>query len=193
MAKASPITNLSSQASIGENARTIAHVRLDEFYQWSHVVDTPYNVRDLHHMRIAAKRLRYTLELFQSTFPPASATILLEIEQIQEELGRLHDTDVMIAALRLCLGGLDSGTAYEQALVRAQTKRNKGTFIIPPFLIATLLDSTTTPTAEERYGLEHLLMSLQVEREKLYTTFSQHWHALQQRDLRCEILRILDA
>ncbi len=193
MAKVSPIPNLSPQASVAKNARIIARAKFDEFEPWNNIVDTSYNVRGLHHLRIAAKRLRYTLELFLDTFPSSCATVLQELEQLQAELGTLHDTDVMIAVLRLCLGGLDSGTGYEQALVRAYTKRNTGTFIIPPLLIASLLNPTTSPTAEERYGLEYLLLCLQQEREKLYTDFNQHWHMLQARDFRREILSILDA
>jgi CHAD domain-containing protein len=62
MAKAKPIRGLDSQASTGENARIIARTRLEELYSWSKYVDSPYHIRELHDLRIAAKRLRYTLE-----------------------------------------------------------------------------------------------------------------------------------
>jgi len=118
MARAKPITGLDSQAATGVNARIIARIRLEELYSWSQYVDNPYNVRELHNMRIAAKRLRYTFEVFEEVLPEASRAIVKELTHIQDELGALHDSDVMIALLRLCLGSQDSGAAYEEALLQ---------------------------------------------------------------------------
>src|SRR5438270_2818502 len=120
MAKAKPIRGLDSQAPTGENAGIIARTRLDELYSWAKYVDNPYHVRELHNLRIAAKRLRYTLEIFEDVLPEACKPMVKELEQIQEELGTLHDSDVRIALLRLCLGSQDSGVAYEEALVGAK-------------------------------------------------------------------------
>ena len=61
MAKARPIQGLDAQAPTGYNARIIARVRLEEMYQWEKYVDSPSHERALHILRIAAKRLRYTL------------------------------------------------------------------------------------------------------------------------------------
>jgi hypothetical protein len=60
MAKAKPVTDLNSWAPSGQNARSIVGTRLDEMYCWAAHVDNPYEVRGLHNLRIAAKRLRYT-------------------------------------------------------------------------------------------------------------------------------------
>src|SRR5437867_403439 len=105
MAKAKPVTGLDPQASTGKNARIIARVRLEELYDWDRYVDNPERKRELHNLRIAAKRLRYTLEVFEDVLPEACKPIVKELEQIQEELGLLHDSDVMIALLQLCLSG----------------------------------------------------------------------------------------
>ncbi|GLV57206.1 hypothetical protein KDH_40430 [Dictyobacter sp. S3.2.2.5] len=125
MAKASMVTDLDRNASTGKNARAIARVRLTEMFSWETYVDDPYAVKNLHNLRIAAKRLRYTLEIFEETFPDECASIIKEVEQIQEELGSLHDDDVMIALLRLSLGAQDSGAAYEQALLTASSQDQK--------------------------------------------------------------------
>src|SRR5436853_7155882 len=109
MAKARPITGLDPQAPTGKNARIIAKVRLEDLYSWESYVDNPFYIRELHNLRIAAKRLRYTLEVFEDVLPAASQAIVKELERVQEELGALHDSDVMIALLRLCLGSQDSG------------------------------------------------------------------------------------
>ena len=78
---------------------------------WAATVDNPYEVRGLHNMRIAAKRLRYTLEIFEDVLPYTCQIIANELAQMQDELGALHDSDVMIALLRLCMGGEDAGIA----------------------------------------------------------------------------------
>ncbi len=114
MAKARPITGLDAHAPTGRNARIIARIRLDELYDWSRYVDDVYHGRELHNLRIAAKRLRYTLEIFEAVLSDASLSIVKELEMIQEELGALHDSDVMIALLRLCLGGQDGSTVPDQ-------------------------------------------------------------------------------
>ena len=193
MAKAKPITGLDPRAPTGKNARIIARVRLEEMYEWNSCVDNPYNIRELHNLRIAAKRLRYTLEIFEEVLPEASKSIVKELEQIQDELGALHDSDVMIALLRLCLGSQDSGVAYEDALVDAQKQYSKKQFILPPQLVAVLLDPASAPSAEERYGLERMLFKQEQCREEQYSAFRQHWYQLQARDFRREILDILDA
>ena len=103
MARARSITNLDIHTPTGRNARLIARTRLEELYEWDKYVDDPYQVHELHNLRIAAKRLRYTLEIFSDVLPEACSSVLKEVEQIQEELGALHDSDVMVALLRLCL------------------------------------------------------------------------------------------
>jgi CHAD domain len=202
MAKAKPITGLDAHAPTGKNARIIAKVRLEELYSWEQYVENPYYVRELHDLRIATKRLRYTLEVFVDVLSVACALIIKELEQIQEELGNLHDSDVMIALLRLCLGSQDSGVIYEQALAHANgakkkvkgAKEAKGTkVLLPPELVRDLVDLSVVPGVEERYGLEQLLHQLQQRREEQYSAFRQHWYQLQARDFRREIVAALDA
>ena len=191
MAKAKPITGLDPQAPTGKNARLIAKERLEEIYTWDRYVDHPYHIQELHNLRIAAKRLRYTLEIFEDVLPDACKPIVKELVQLQEELGTLHDSDVKIALLRLCLGSQDSGVAYEEALVGAKQQHSKKQFILAPELVADLLDPAVAPSAEERYGLEQMLLKQQQDREDQNTAFRQHWHQLQARDFRHEILDIL--
>lgn len=192
MAKARPITGLNIHAPTRENALIIVRMRLEDMYDWGEYVDDPYRVRELHDLRIAAKRLRYSLEIFGEVLPPACATATKEVEQIQEELGAVHDSDVMIALLRLCLGSQDSGTGYEYALSHVGSQRGKGHFTLDPDLVASLTDPQVTPSAEERYGLEQALYRLQQRREEQYTAFRQHWYQLQAEDFRRKLLRTLD-
>jgi hypothetical protein len=192
MAKAKPLTGLDPHAPTGQNARWIARTRLDEMYSWAAYVDNPYEVRGLHNLRIAAKRLRYTLEIFEDVLPPASQPIADELSQIQDELGALHDGDVMIALLRLCMGSEDAGIMYEQALVKAGKQQGKGKLLLQPAMVAAVLDPDVAPSAGQRYGLEQLLLKQVQLREERYRAFRQHWYQLQARDFHREILDILN-
>jgi len=125
MAKAKALTALDPKAPTIQNARCIARIRLDEMSSWTADVDNPYEVGGLHNLRIAAKRLRYTLEIFEDVLPSTCQFIANELAQIQDELGALHDSDVMIALLRLCMGGEDAGSAYELALVKAGKQKKQ--------------------------------------------------------------------
>jgi hypothetical protein len=194
MAKAQPITGLDVQAPTGHNACIIARTRLAEMYSWSNFVDSPYAVRELHHLRIAAKRLRYTLEVFTDFLPAACKPLVKELEQIQDELGQLHDSDVKIALLRLCLGSQEY-PAMSQVLrdgQRNQGKKQKAKSFLQPGLVAELLDPAVAPTAEERYGLEQFLRKQELTREEQYKAFRQHWYRLQEQDFQHHLLEILD-
>ncbi len=116
MAKARAITRIDAHATTARNAWLIAHTRLEELNQWGHYADEPQRVQELHNLRIAAKRLRYTLEIFADVLPSESGALLEEITQVQEELGALHDTDVMIALVLHCLEpvGSQKGASTQQ-------------------------------------------------------------------------------
>ncbi len=192
MAKAKQITGLDPHSPTSENARFIARTRLEEMYSWSEYVDNPYNVKELHDLRIAAKRLRYTLEVFEDVLPDTCKPIVEELTQIQDELGAMHDRDVMVGLLRLCLGSQESAPIYDQALSAAQKQQGKARSILRPELVAVLIDAKVAPSAEDRYGLELLLRKYQQDREQQYAAFRQHWYQLQVRDFRREVLSILD-
>ena len=87
MAKAKSLAELDPNAPTGQNSRRIAHIRLDEMYGWAANVDNPYEVRGLHNLRIAAKRLRYTLEIFEDVLPPTCQAKAYDLAQMQDELG----------------------------------------------------------------------------------------------------------
>jgi len=191
MAKAKPITGLDAQAATARNAGEIARVRLEELYQWSDFVDTPYAVRELHNLRIAAKRLRYTLEIFAGYLPGDCKPFVKELEQVQEELGELHDSDVLIALLRLALGSQESPITG-QSLSQKRKQKGMAKSFLRPGLVAELLDASLAPTGEERYGLEQLLRHLETTRQEQYSAFRQHWYRLQERDFRRQLLGALE-
>jgi hypothetical protein len=190
MAKAKAIAYLDTQAPVAVNARLIARERLAELYQWERAVDDPANVRDLHDMRIATKRLRYTFEVFEEVLPPAGKAIVSELIRLQDELGALHDSDVMIALLQMRLSDQQSGTVAANGIgANPQPTHTKP--LVSADMAAYLLGPRALPTEEQRRGLEEFLRQQQDLRVQRYSTFRQHWRQLQERDFRREVLDML--
>ena len=155
------------EAPSGQDARRMIKARLAEMYSWEYYINEPYSISELHNLRIAIKRLRYSLEIFIDTLSEEITVWIQEIEKIQEELGVLHDSDVMIALLRLCLGSLDAGIAYTHALRHiADQQEHSSHNIINPVLLKQLLNREVAPTEPQRRGLELMLSSRQLLRQE---------------------------
>ncbi|MGO8671057.1 MAG: CHAD domain-containing protein [Capsulimonadaceae bacterium] len=106
MAKAFPLLAVDPAGRLAENAPLMLHIRLAEMYRFAPYVRDPERVQELHDMRIAAKRLRYTMEVFASCASDPEFSALYEIVKgIQELIGDIHDCDVRVP---LMLAHLDS-------------------------------------------------------------------------------------
>lgn len=79
-----------------EIARSIILERLRELEKLSNSLYRPSKVKPIHKMRIAAKRLRYAIELFQVCWGKKIVPFAEEVARLQESLGDLHDCDVWI-------------------------------------------------------------------------------------------------
>src|SRR5215211_7071828 len=99
MTKAWPVKNLDPAELVDVNARRILAVRMAEFYSHAPALDDEDAVETLHEMRIAAKRLRYSLELFRDLYGKKGELQIDRVKQLQEELGHIHDTDVRIGLI----------------------------------------------------------------------------------------------
>jgi CHAD domain-containing protein len=100
MAKALPIYAVNPTGLLAENVPLMLHTRLAEMYQFAPYIADPLRVDELHNMRIAAKRLRYTLEIFAACFPDAEYRKIYDpVKSIQEKIGDIHDIDVRIPLL----------------------------------------------------------------------------------------------
>lgn len=67
---------------------------LDHFLSYEPFISEPEHVEELHAMRIAAKQLRYTLEIFSALYPGGLKQYLQIMKQVQDLLGAIHDYDV---------------------------------------------------------------------------------------------------
>ncbi len=204
MARARPISDIAAQALTGKNARIIARIRLEEMELWGRYAHDPQRSDELHDLRIAAKRLRYTLEIFAEVLPAEISSVIAEVTQIQEELGSLHDSDVMIALLHLCIeqqrhskstgarGQKISGKNVQAMAVEAQQKAGKR-LIANLELVTHLLDPHSTPSQAQYESLKSLLRSTRQQREEQYNVFRVHWDRLQERGFQREMLDVLHA
>jgi CHAD domain-containing protein len=101
LAKAFPLFALDPQGNLTANAPLMLHTRLAEMYRFSAYINDPDRVEELHNMRIAAKRLRYTMEIFAPCFPDGSFESLYDnVKKIQEQIGDIHDCDVRVPLMQ---------------------------------------------------------------------------------------------
>ncbi|MBN1910263.1 MAG: CHAD domain-containing protein [Pirellulales bacterium] len=82
-----------------ERARAAMEERLDELFQWAPSLADPKAQKGHHAMRIAAKRLRYTLELIAPACSGRLDRTFETVKQLQALLGDIHDCDVWIDEL----------------------------------------------------------------------------------------------
>ena len=68
--------------------------RLTEFLDFEEFIYFPERVTELHAMRIAAKRLRYVIEIFASLYPDELKPFFQAARKAQDTLGDIHDCDV---------------------------------------------------------------------------------------------------
>ena len=77
-------------------AERIVAVRLDELCAHMPRAADPAEVELLHDMRIAAKRLRYVLDLTHFCFGPYARKAAKRAKQLQDLIGEIHDCDVTL-------------------------------------------------------------------------------------------------
>jgi CHAD domain-containing protein len=92
--KARKVKGLDCAGTLQDNAVRIISVRAQEVLDFAAEAQDPAHVEALHDLRIAAKRLRYLLEL---TGPPAPVK---QLKRLQDLLGEIHDCDVQLPPLR---------------------------------------------------------------------------------------------
>src|SRR5262245_29013022 len=100
MAKARPIPDLSAEQSYAEAAARIVSVRAGELTEYAEGVLDTGDIERVHDMRVATRRLRAALEIFEPCFPAAQyEQALSEVKRLADALGERRDRDVAIVAL----------------------------------------------------------------------------------------------
>jgi CHAD domain-containing protein len=80
-------------------ARETLHSQLAALFVWAAFLPQPDRAHEHHQMRIAVKRLRYTLDLFGEILPAPALGCLDDLKRLQEELGALHDLDTLFLSI----------------------------------------------------------------------------------------------
>jgi CHAD domain-containing protein len=89
-------------------ARSIIRERLKEVEDLSQGLYRPLRMKPLHKMRIAAKRLRYALELFEPCWGAGIREYAKRVAALQASLGELHDSNIWIETFGEQLNGIKS-------------------------------------------------------------------------------------
>jgi CHAD domain-containing protein len=93
------------RSSFDEAAGRMVAANLEEMHGLAPRLYKPFKRNGLHKLRIAAKRLRYSLELAALCRGPEAKKIAKEISRMQDLLGELHDCDLWIEDLGTRLAG----------------------------------------------------------------------------------------
>jgi len=95
--KARKIAGLDPAASLGPNARRIVATRFEELHSLAEEAFVSDAAEAQHDMRIAAKRLRYALEIVGPCIGESAEPARLAAKRLQSTLGDLHDCDVIMS------------------------------------------------------------------------------------------------
>jgi CHAD domain-containing protein len=100
VAKAKPIPDLSADDAYAEAAAKIVEVRVGELIEQAQGVLDTGDIERVHDMRVATRRLRAALEIFEPCFPVRPFRQGLgEVKRLADVLGERRDRDVAIASL----------------------------------------------------------------------------------------------
>lgn len=98
--KARKVKGLDPEMPLADAAERILQVRLDELCGFAPRALDPAQGAAQHDMRIAAKRLRYVLELTAPFLGAYAATATKRARALQGLLGDVHDCDVLLSRVR---------------------------------------------------------------------------------------------
>jgi CHAD domain-containing protein len=118
-------------------------------------------------MRIAVKRLRYTMELFKPLYEGALDRVIEAIKQVQTLLGDVHDCDVWITQLDKML--------QKQSKRFVRYYRHAG------------------PLVQLQAGLDFLKRDRRRRRDELFSTLVQFWHEQTEAGLWDELAEVIGA
>ncbi len=95
----SPGKGKAGREHANDAGRRIVAVQTAAFYALAPHLQNPDHVEELHEMRIAAKRLRYALELFAEPLGEGAGPVIAAVREFQEIVGEIHDADVRVDLL----------------------------------------------------------------------------------------------
>ncbi|HYY41464.1 MAG TPA: CHAD domain-containing protein [Pyrinomonadaceae bacterium] len=109
---------------------------LDELLADGNALYRPHAEGRLHRLRIAAKRLRYALELYGPCWGEQLTWATTEVAELQKSLGELHDCDVWLAELGERLRGklMSAGDDVPETRASLHAERRAATWLLDRFV-----------------------------------------------------------
>jgi CHAD domain-containing protein len=173
--KARRVKELDPDMTLADAAERIVRVRLGELYAFVPRALDPSEVQALHDMRIAAKRLRYVLEVTGPFLGEYAPTAAKRARDIQDLVGEIHDCDVQRPQVLELLDELRARDAAD--LHRAAGDADD----LDPALAA------RTPHRAAYRGLEVLAAHLEARRSLLFERFLALWDKLERQSFRARL------
>lgn len=168
--KARRIKHLDTGAPLADAAERIVRVRLDELLGFLPAALDPAQPATHHDLRIAAKRLRYVLELCSFCLGSYAATAAKRAKELQDVLGEVHDCDVMLPRVLAEVGELRVTDAALIAQAAGPDLRNAD---VPASAVV------GAPGGAAYRGLEVYAAYLQARRAVLFARFEDLWRRLE--------------
>jgi hypothetical protein len=170
MARARPVHGLKPKGTVRANARKIVAVRTADFFAFAPFLTDPTNVAQLHAMRIAAKRLRYALEIFADALDADTAACIDLIKEFQDIVGDIHDHDVLVGMLRAHLEAITADRALALATLAAEVDGE-----IEPFKARCRAFVTDDAWVAEQATLAAAIARTMGERRRRHTDLVARW------------------
>ncbi len=149
-----------------ENAARIVGVRAAELFELAERAIAESDQTALHDSRIAAKRLRYVLEVTAFCFDPDAVEIARKMRELQDLLGELHDCDVLVPRVEAHIAQLRTADALAAAAAQPG----------PGELEWDAIDKA--PNSGAYAGLARLELYVAARRARLYGDFVAFWESL---------------
>ena len=137
MARARPIPDLAAEDAYAAAAAKIVAVRAREVADHAHDVLDVAEIEHLHDMRVATRRLRAALEIFEPCLPPKElGAALSQVKAIADALGERRDRDVTIAALEKFAAGMPAPDrpGVETLIERQRAEQAEANEALVPFV-----------------------------------------------------------
>jgi hypothetical protein len=159
------VKKLDPTESLTYNAARIVGTRTEELRSFAPEALAVDATDAQHDMRIAAKRLRYVLEVTGFCFGAPAERALRSARKLQDLLGEIHDCDVMLPRLREETERLRADDVRD-VLLRAGEAKD-----LNPELV------TAAPNRDAYRGIELLAVDLSARRALLFERFRDYWQA----------------
>lgn len=180
--RARKVTGLGRDLTFAQATARIVRVRLDELHSFDPAIRDPADFEPLHDMRIAAKRLRYVLEIAGHTLPEDARGAEAVARDLQERIGEIHDCDVLVPRIERHVAEIE--TADAGAI---------GAALAADAAPADLARAAARAPHRSAYrGLGILGVAVRARRDVLYVDFMERWDRLIADGFRERVERGLD-